>query len=158
VLAEAPGEVTLEVIEQNVAAKRLYDDLGFETTRMLEVWTLPAVPEVAARVVDPAPLGRSDLPWQRADESLPPEYERLEVGGGAILLRGGTVLQLDARDEDVAAALLSRGRALTFVNVPECDVATGALARLGGTLTLRQHEMRLPREAHPTSPGTVESG
>jgi GNAT superfamily N-acetyltransferase len=142
VLAEAPGEVTLEVIEQNVAAKRLYDDLGFEPTRMLEVWSLPEVPEVAAQAAEPAPLGQHGLPWQRADESLPQGYERLEVEGGAILLRGGGVLQLDARDEDVAAALLSRGRALSFVNVPEGDVATGALARLGGTRTLRQYEMR----------------
>jgi len=143
VLAEAPADVTLEVIEQNVAAKTLYDDLGFVATRKLEVWSLPEVEQVAARAAEPAPLGQEGLPWQRADASLPSEYERLEVDGGAILLRGGNLLQLEARDEDVAAALLSRGRQLQFVNVPEGDVATGALARLGGTRTLRQYEMRL---------------
>jgi ribosomal protein S18 acetylase RimI-like enzyme len=145
VLAVAPPTVDLEVIEGNDAAKRLYDDLGFVTTRMLEVWSLPAVPEVEARVAEPAPLRQRDLPWQRADESLPADYERLEVAGGAILLRGSTVLQLTADDEDVAAALLSRGKQLNYVNVPEGDVAIGALARLGGTRTLRQFEMRLVR-------------
>jgi GNAT superfamily N-acetyltransferase len=145
VLDVAPPVVELEVIEGNDAAKRLYDDLGFQTTRMLEVWSLPEVPEIAARSAEPAPLGQSGLPWQRADESLPPEYERFETDGGAILVRGGNVLQLDARDEDAAVALLSRGRALGYVNVPEGDVACAALARLGGTLELRQYEMRLAR-------------
>src|SRR5207248_8188762 len=42
VLAEAPPEVTLEVIEQNEAAIRLYEDLGFERVRLLEVWSLDA--------------------------------------------------------------------------------------------------------------------
>jgi hypothetical protein len=90
-------------------------------------------------------LGQADLPGQRADASLPPDYERVEVDGGAMLFRGGTVFQLDARDEDAAVALLSRGTPLNYVNVPEGDVASGALARLGGELRLKQFEMVLAR-------------
>ena len=141
ILGDAPRPVTLEVIEQNEAAIALYELLGFERTRILEVWSLHEAPLVEARKVDPAPLGLSGLPWQRADESLPAGYERVEVDGGALLVRGGNVLQLRAEDEDAAVALLSRGRPLTYVNVPEGDVASGALRRLGGELTLRQFEL-----------------
>ena len=145
VLDNAPTSVTLEVLESNEGAKRLYDDLGFEVTRLLEIWALPEQPEVDAQLVEPAPLGQTDLPWQRADESLPADYERFEVEGGAMLLNGGNVLQLQARDLDAATALLSRGKALNYVNVPEGDVASAALAALGGTMSLRQYEMRLVR-------------
>jgi ribosomal-protein-alanine N-acetyltransferase len=145
VIEEAPGSVSLEVIEENVAASTLYEQLGFVDTRLLEVWSLPEVAEVPLRSVEPSPLGQRDLPWQRADASLPADYERLEVDGGAMLIKGGNVLQLEARDLDAATALLSRGKQLTFVNVPEGDVASAALALLGGELRLRQREMLLAR-------------
>jgi GNAT superfamily N-acetyltransferase len=144
-LAEAPPTVTLEVLEQNEPAIRLYESLGFERTRVLEVWSVPETPLVEARAAEPAPLGQAGLPWQRADESLPPGYERLEVDGGAMLVRGSSVLQLQADDEDAAVALLSRGTQMSYVNVPEGDVASGALRRLGGNLALRQLEMALTR-------------
>jgi hypothetical protein len=137
--------VSLEVIEENVAAATLYEQLGFADTRLLEVWVLPEVPEVPVRSAEPSPLGQRDLPWQLQDPSLPPDYERLEVDGGAMLLKGGNVLQLEARDLDAATALLSRGKQLSFVNVPEGDVASAALAVLGGELRFRQREMRLAR-------------
>jgi hypothetical protein len=58
-----------------------------------------------------------------------------------------SILQLDAADEDAAATLLAaaraRGTTLHYVNLPEGDVASAALARLGGNLDLRQFEMRL---------------
>jgi GNAT superfamily N-acetyltransferase len=145
VIDEAPGVVSLEVIEENVAAATLYEQLGFADMRLLEVWVLPEVPEVPVRNAEPSPLGQRDLPWQRQDPSLPAEYERLEVDGGAMLLKGGNVLQLEARDLDSATALLSRGKQLSFVNVPEGDVASAALAVLGGELRFRQREMRLAR-------------
>jgi ribosomal protein S18 acetylase RimI-like enzyme len=44
VLAGAPADVSLEVIEQNERAIRLYTSLGFERTRILEVWSLTAIP------------------------------------------------------------------------------------------------------------------
>jgi GNAT superfamily N-acetyltransferase len=145
VLDAAPPAVTLEVLEQNEPAIRLYESLGFERRRVLEVWSLPKREAVEARSADPAPLGQHDLPWQREDASLPPGYERVEVDGGAMLFRGSTILQLEASDEDAAAALLARGRPLTYVNVPEGDVAIAALERLGGERTARQFEMLLAR-------------
>jgi len=144
VLELAPPTVLLEVIEANEPAIRLYESLGFEKTRVLEVWRVEA-PEVPAKRADRSTLGQADLPWQRDDASLPPDYERVEVEGGAMVLRGGTVFQLEARDEDAAAALLSRGTVLNYVNVPEGDVAIGALERLGGELRLKQFEMALVR-------------
>jgi ribosomal protein S18 acetylase RimI-like enzyme len=145
VLELAPPRVLLEVIEANEPAIRLYESLGFVRTRVLEVWRLDASPFAAAAAVDPSPLGQESLPWQREDASLPPDYERIDVDGGAMLFRGGAVLQLAARDEDAAVALLSRGTALNYVNVPEGDVAGGAMRRLGGELRLRQFEMELTR-------------
>jgi hypothetical protein len=52
---------------------------------VLEVWPLDEMPLLPAEIVDPSPLGHDRLPWQREDESLPPEYERVEVDGGAML-------------------------------------------------------------------------
>ena len=57
-----------------------------------------------------------------------------------------SVLQLDARDEDAAAQLLAaaraRGESLHYVNVPEGDPASAALRTLGGSIDLRQYELR----------------
>jgi GNAT superfamily N-acetyltransferase len=144
VLELAPPTVLLEVIEANEPAIKLYESLGFDKTRVLEVWNVEA-PAVPAESVAQSTLGQADLPWQREDASLPPDYERVEVDGGAMIFRGATVFQLEARDEDAAAALLSRGTALNYVNVPEGDVACGALERLGGELRLKQFEMVLAR-------------
>lgn len=159
VLAAAPPEVTLEVIEQNEPAIRLYEDLGFERVRILEVWSLDAdVPAVDVREAPPSPAGETDLPWQRADESLRPGYERLEVDGGAAVIRrgGGLVSLLQLRADDVAAARAlvaaarSRGTGLRFVNVPEGHLGAVALAELGGGLDVRQYEMRLIRRSSAT--------
>jgi ribosomal protein S18 acetylase RimI-like enzyme len=144
VLELAPSTVLLEVIEANEPAIKLYESLGFEKTRVLEVWRVEA-DEVPAERAARSTLGQTDLPWQREDASLPADYERVEVDGGAMIFRGGTVFQLEARDEDAAAALLSRGTVLNYVNVPEGDVAIGALERLGGELRLKQFEMILDR-------------
>jgi ribosomal protein S18 acetylase RimI-like enzyme len=154
VLAEAPAHVTLEVLEQNEPAIRLYEELGFTRTRVLEIWSLTAdVPAVEARSSEAQPLGQAGLPWQRADESLPGEFERVEVDGAAALIRvtGPRVgiAQLDARDADAAAELLAaaraRGESVHFMNVPETDPASAAFRRLGGTLDLRQFEYELRR-------------
>ena len=151
VLAHAPADVSLEVIEQNEPAIRLYESLGFERTRILEVWSLTEEPPAAtARTVEPRPLGQAGLPWQRADASLPPAYERLEVDGGAALIRVNgprvSVLQLEAQHEGAAEELLAtaraRGESLHYVNVPEGDPASAALEALGGNLDLRQFELR----------------
>jgi ribosomal protein S18 acetylase RimI-like enzyme len=155
VLAEAPRPVTLEVIEQNEPAKRLYDRLGFEVVRLLEVWSLTdeAPASDARSVADPRPLGQTALPWQRQDASLPEAFDGIETDGGTALIRVASgrvsVLQLDAADDAAAAKLLAaaraRGTSLHYVNVPEGDAASVALERLGGSLDLRQFEMRLAR-------------
>jgi hypothetical protein len=151
VLADAPPSMSLEVIEQNEPALRLYEALGFERSRILEIWTLDGeVPPAAARITEPRALDQNGLPWQRDARSLRGRYERLEVDGGAALIRAAganvNVLQLDARDAAAAAELLSaaraRGDSLRYVNVPEGDPASAALRSLGGRLDLRQFEMR----------------
>lgn len=153
VLAEAPPVVRLEVIEQNEPAIRLYDRLGFRRLRLLEVWTLTAdVDPADARSVEPSPPGEPDAAWQRADESLPVGYERIEVDGGAaaILVRGDrvSVFQIAADDERAARTLLQaargRGSSVHVVNIPVGSVASAALAELGGSLDLRQHELQRP--------------
>jgi ribosomal protein S18 acetylase RimI-like enzyme len=154
VLAGAPARVTLEVLEQNEPAIRLYEQLGFTRTRVLEIWSLTAeLPAAEARSTEPRPLGQEGLPWQRADASLPDGCERIEVDGAAALIRVNGprvgVAQLEARDEEAATTLLTaargRGEALHFMNVPEGDPASGALRRLGGSLDLRQFEYELRR-------------
>ncbi len=160
VLAEAPPLVTLEVIEANEPARRLYEQLGFVTQRLLEVWSLTTdVSAGEVREVAPRPLGQDGLPWQRADASLPEGCERIEVDGGAALFRvvGGTVGigQLAARDEEVARELLRalrvRGERLSYVNVPEGDPASAALKALRGSLDLRQFEMSLELSSSSSS-------
>lgn len=151
VLAEAPPVVTLEVIEQNEPAIGLYRSLGFEHARFLEVWSLAgdAAPAAEVRTVEPRPLGQEGLPWQRQDRSLGNGFECLETDGGAAVLRVSgarvSMLQLQADGEAPARRLLqaarARGESLHYVNVPEGDVASAALAALGGVLDLRQHEM-----------------
>ena len=148
-LAEGPPTVQLEVLEQNEPAIRLYESLGFERTRVLEIWSLAEAPTAEARQVEPAPLGQAGLPWQRQDASLPPEFLRIEVDGGAMTYRERDghigVLQLEARDEEAAVQLLSRGLPVSYVNVPEGDPASAAFAQLGGKLDLRQLELRVTR-------------
>jgi ribosomal protein S18 acetylase RimI-like enzyme len=152
--------VGLEVLEQNAPAIALYDRLGFRTTRSLEVWSL----EEPVGVSDAVAVGvagahawirahrQTPEPWQRADGSVAnlSGVEALALGEeGAVLLRvsGGrvSVLQLGATGGRAARELLAGARAcgesLTFLNVPEGDVASGALRELGGRITARQLEM-----------------
>ncbi|MFL5929691.1 MAG: GNAT family N-acetyltransferase [Gaiellaceae bacterium] len=160
------GRVSLEVLEPNVAAIALYQQLGFEQTRMLEVWSLSA--DAGDSIAEPDSVERAiewirahrraPEPWQRADESVQnlirggTELKAVSLPGhGAALYRViadvASVLQLAAVDEDAAAQLLAtvRGRAgsLRFVNVPEGDLAAGALQELGGRLDVRQLELAL---------------
>jgi ribosomal protein S18 acetylase RimI-like enzyme len=154
VLAEAPGDVLLEVIEQNVGAKALYEQLGFRTTRMLETWLWDGEPPASDARPAEARLVEPDAPWQRARPDLS-SLEALEVDGGAVLFAPGervSVAQLHARDLDAASALLAgaraRGESLVYANAPEGSPAVAALAVLGATMSLRQFEMLLSR---PTS-------
>ena len=158
------ARVSLEVLEPNSAAIALYDQLGFERTRMLEVWTLDADPgpssaEAAASSEAAEWIRanrRSPEPWQRADRSIVniarggTEVDAVIVSerGAALYRVAGdvtSVLQLAARDENAAVELLGamrrRGRSLRFVNVPEGDPAVRAIRKLGGELEVRQLEL-----------------
>ena len=165
--ARAAGleSVSLEVLEANEAATRLYERVGFERTRVLEVWAVAAAADDSrAREVDfekaqelIRALRAEPEPWQRADETVEhlrargAELTGLVVGeaGGAVVRVGEnvSVLQLAAVDDETAGELIaagrSRGRSLSFVNVPAGSTASTALAKLGARLDARQHEMRV---------------
>jgi GNAT superfamily N-acetyltransferase len=157
--------VQLEVLEPNDGAFRLYDRLGFEPTRMLEVWRLDAEPPASVATPGDADEAAKWIrarrsrpePWQREDESVAgnDHLEAFAVGerGRAIVraVDGSVVvLQLVAEDVEAATELLAaarlRGDVLSFTNVLEGDPASVALAQLGGQLAVRQHEMLLRRE------------
>jgi GNAT superfamily N-acetyltransferase len=161
--------VWLEVIDANAAARGLYEQLGFQTTRDLLVWRLPRSPESGETTV--IELGRarswiaanrlSPEPWQRADPVIPKlEGDGLtlralgverdgELTGAAICMIAGDsarVLQIAAPDEVVAASLLrsaASAGALSLGTFPADEPASRAMASLGGELFVRQHEMRL---------------
>ena len=155
-------EVWLEVLFPNEPAIRLYDKLGFERVRVLEVWTLEgadfrgngarAVPveHAQARIRRER---RDREPWQRADESVEhlEDVEALASDRGALLFRrtgeGISLLQAVAADESAARELLeslpSDATSLQWLNGPAGDPFNAAIASVGGTLAWRQHEMVL---------------
>jgi ribosomal protein S18 acetylase RimI-like enzyme len=154
-------EVWLEVLVQNEPAIRLYEKLGFERVRELEVWTLESLVFQKHKVGSVAPeraqarIARERLerePWQRADESVAnyENVEALESDAGAVLYRRSgervSLLQGVAANEDAARELLQSlpsATALTWLNGPVGDVFNAAIAALGGTRDHRQHELLL---------------
>lgn len=154
--ARGVTRVWLEVIEQNEAAYRLYDKLGYETVRDVEVWSLPAgAEESPAREVPTAQarariheLRRTREPWQRADATLThyDDLRGLETDAGATLFRISRVVQIQQIAGDDPDALLRtlRGHGtVTVLNLPADDPAADSLRALGGTASVRQHEMVL---------------
>ncbi len=155
--------VQLEVLVENGPAIRLYEKLGFEQLRELEVWSLPGArsPTVTVDVADAHALCRvlrgAPEPWQRADETVghllaeePAPVGLVTAGGAAILrVKAGrvSVLQLAAESPGIVRRLLESARALGeslhWLNVPAGDAASNVLGELGGTVEARQHEMAL---------------
>ncbi len=163
--------VWLEVLEGNAPAIALYEKLGFERVRRLEVWTMgPAADretvEHRGLAVDAAHAwiagrraGRE--PWQRADASVVRMRERGaplnavavrragSIAGAAITKSDGvtvTVLQIAAVDRGAAHDLVVAAAGeltLRLSNVPSDDIFSGVLHRLGAGLTVAQHEMRM---------------
>jgi ribosomal protein S18 acetylase RimI-like enzyme len=166
VIAEAKARrlrrIWLEVLVQNEPAIRLYEKLGFEHVRDLEIWTLEKLvsQKHKARSV-PAAQAHTRIraertwrePWQRADETVAnlEQIESLESERGAVLFRRTgervSLLQGVAADEAAARDLLqafpSEATSLQWLNGPEGDPFNSAIASLGGTLAHRQHEMVL---------------
>jgi ribosomal protein S18 acetylase RimI-like enzyme len=157
------GDVSLEVLVQNEPALRLYERLGFERVRELEIWEIEASNTVllasdavrAVAVKDAqhsiALLRREPEPWQRADETLAhlDGLEGLEVDGGAAVYRSAagraSILQLAGSAEaarELLSAILAESPSALWVNAPAGDPALEALAALGGRVAERQIEMR----------------
>jgi ribosomal protein S18 acetylase RimI-like enzyme len=163
--------VWLEVLEDNAPAVALYERLGFERVRALEVWSLAPDPEreaVAHRGLDVDAAhawiaGRRAYrePWQRTDASIVRMRERDTPLSGVAIRRGDgiagaaicmldertvRVLQIAAVDRAAARDLIvatAGGLTLRLANVPSDDVFSDVLRRLGAGLTVTQHEMRL---------------
>jgi len=152
-------EVWLEVIVENTGAAALYEQLGYEDVREVEVWQLdaaegpepePAGPEAAGAIV--AARRAAPEPWQRADGTLAhlDDVEGIVVDGAAALYRVSngrvSLFQIEA-DEAPARAILERLRTLgpvSILNLPAGDPAGAAFAALGGIVAARQRELRLP--------------
>lgn len=149
----------LEVLVQNEPAIRLYEKLGFERVRELEVWSLDGELVFQEHKVPAAPvaevLGRvaERPPWQRADASVAKlaDAHALASGRGSLVYRasGGVVslLQVAAHEEEAIRELLGslpeETTGLRYLNGPEGDPANAVLESLGATQVARQHELLL---------------
>ena len=152
-------EITLEVIEANDAAFRLYKALGYEMLRWLEIGSLEPASGEHPPEEDWQPahqrvraLRSAREPWQRNDETLS-HYDDLRGftrGTGAAVYRvggdGNIVVMQFSGDDAAARETLESLRTLgplSLFNVPEDDPLSAAFKRLGGTVALRQRELRL---------------
>jgi ribosomal protein S18 acetylase RimI-like enzyme len=149
----------LEVLVQNEPAIGLYEKLGYERVRVLELWSLEEklvfqkhkVPSVPVADV----IGRSDArpPWQRANATVSnlADAHALADGHGSVIYRAAagtaSLLQVEADGEDTILQLLGSlpedTTRLWYLNGPECDPLNAVLESLGGTQAARQHEMLL---------------
>jgi ribosomal protein S18 acetylase RimI-like enzyme len=156
--ARGVQRVWLEVIVENRQAITLYEELGYELVRDLEVWSLPGADGDPAEV-DPTEAhawirGHRTArdPWQRDDASLAKLTDRrgLLVDGAAAVVRvaGGRVgvVQIEGQSDPlgkILAGARSLGETLAVLNLPIGHPAGAALAELGGRVDIRQHEMVL---------------
>jgi GNAT superfamily N-acetyltransferase len=156
-------EVWLEVLVQNEPAIRLYEKLGFEDIRGVDVWILDqgdAAEEMAEAGFDEAlrriqSLRLAREPWQRDDETLArmrelePAPQAYIAGDAALVVRrtpqAASVLQI-AGDAAGTGQLLAAQRgsaALNVLNLPGDEPAADALRDLGGRIAVRQRELVL---------------
>ena len=150
--------VWLECMVENTQALTLYEELGYENVRELEVWSLDGGQghpeecdaEVAHAWIRTHRTARE--PWQRADGSLANQDGtiglRVEGAAAVIAVVAGrvAVLQLAGEREPVRELLTgarSLGTALTVLNLPVGHEAAWALRALGGRVEVRQQEMVL---------------
>jgi len=144
--------VWLEVIVENTGALALYEKLGYEVVQDVEVWTLPAAEgEHAGREV-PVSEVKTQLPerhepWQRADGTLShyDDVRGLVTESGAMLfcVRSSAQLQQYAGEPEPLIRELSTFADVYVLNLPADDPAAEVLRELGGSVTVRQHEMLL---------------
>ena len=144
--------VWLEVIVENTGAFTLYEKLGYEVVQDVEVWTLPAaegdhegreVPAAEAK----AQLPERHEPWQRADGTLAhyDDVKGLITDTGAMLfcVRSSAQLQQYAGEPEPLLQGLRTFGDVYVLNLPGDDPAAAVLRELGGSVTVRQHEMLL---------------
>lgn len=154
-------ELWLEVLFPNEPALKLYEKLGFERMRVLEVWTLEAFdrggsaqPVAAAQAQERIRRERTERePWQREDESVAhlEDVEALASDRGALLYRRSgervSLLQGVAADDEAARDLLqsipAEATSVQWLNGPAGDPFNAAFESLRGTLAWSQHEMLL---------------
>ena len=151
--------VWLEVIVENTQAVALYEELGYEHVRELEVWSLPG----AAGKPSECPAAEAHAwirehrderePWQCADASFEIDEGTMGLmvhGAAAVVRVSGDrvgVVQLAGRTAGALRELLSGARSLGetlgLLNLPADHLAGAALLELGGRVDVRQHEMVL---------------
>ena len=156
--------VQLEVIEANAPAIALYEKIGFEDVRRVDVWILDADPGARGDASDTDVDAAHDLvrslrhagePWQRDDEtlarlrSLEPPLRALGGDGGAAIVRptpaAASVVQI-AGDEATARAVLETLRSegsVNVLNLPDDEPAGEAFRAVGARIAVRQREMAL---------------
>ncbi|WP_161863649.1 GNAT family N-acetyltransferase [Algicella marina] len=149
---------SLEVIEGNAAAERLYRKMGFDVTRKLDCYRLdhPSPDRSSCKQSDFGSVANAihrystwEPTWQNATETISrlPLTCFLHEKGGAIIGTGGLVHQIAASEpsaiEDLLAAAATVG-SLTLVNVDSADSALSAVLQgLGADRFIVQSEMRL---------------
>ena len=153
-------EMLLEVITKNTPAIALYEKLGFERVRELDVLSLPADPAGGLAEDVPLEVARALIaarrdgpePWQRADETLAHLAARdlapaaLVSGDAAAIYRPGPVVGLiqAAGGEGGLRAIVAALRAIgpvSAVNYPSGGEVSLALRNAGAEVSLRQYEM-----------------
>jgi GNAT superfamily N-acetyltransferase len=149
--------VWLEVIVENRSAFALYEKLGYELVQDVEVWTLQAAEsEHAGREVPvsevKAQLPERHVPWQRADGTLChyDDVRGLVTESGAMLfcVRSSAQLQRYAGEPEPLLRALSTFGEVYVLNLPVDDPAAAVLRELGGSVSVRQHEMLLELSEH----------
>jgi ribosomal protein S18 acetylase RimI-like enzyme len=153
------AKIWLEVIEQNEGAYLLYEKLGYEVVREVEVWSLSA--EVPAGSAPDVPAAQAHArirelrtgrePWQRADGTVAhfDDVRGLETDKGAALFRISGVVQVQQIAGDDSEELLRtlRGHGtVSVLNLPADDPAADSLRALGASIAVRQREMVLSLE------------
>jgi ribosomal protein S18 acetylase RimI-like enzyme len=150
-------EVTLEVLEQNDPARRLYEKIGFEPVRELEIWELDAAangqasPVAAEDALSEIRSRRSWIePWQRADETVSHLLGRdakliglATEDGAAIVQPAGERSSIQQLAAVNARPLLAAAAPFIWLNVPTDDPAVPALRELGARVSQRQLELVL---------------
>jgi ribosomal protein S18 acetylase RimI-like enzyme len=154
--AAGAREMVLEVIVENAPAIALYEKLGFETTRRLEVLTLEAADGPPGDDVD---LGEARAritsartepePWQREDATVDnlDGVAAISAGGAVALWRkeGDRLNLLQAADANAALAVALRARGPAYALNYTSDGATAsALRDAGATVVVTQFEMTAP--------------